>query len=113
MLTFDELRIPVGDRVRLETLAPKRRLDVAYVGCLSEQGILVSLPILRKRPLLLAEGSTVNLRLVALNRACAFTTRVIKSLHAPLPLLLPSHTAIVPPLSPSPITTLAAAGPNV
>ncbi len=87
-LRFDELRIPVGERVRLETLAPKRRLDVTYVGSLAEQGILVSLPIVRKRPLLLVEGSNVNLRLVALNRACAFTTRVIKSLHAPLPLLM-------------------------
>lgn len=86
-LQFEDLKLPVGERVQLETRSGRGRYNVRFVGFFADRGLLVSLPALKGAPKLLAEGTPVTLRFMALNRACAFASRVQKAQLAPLPLL--------------------------
>lgn len=86
-LRFEELKLPVGERVQLETRSGPGRYNVRFVGCFADRGLLLSLPTVRGAPRLPAEGTPVTLRFMALNRACAFASRVQKAQLAPLPLL--------------------------
>ncbi|WP_207061977.1 flagellar brake protein [Motiliproteus sp. SC1-56] len=94
-LRFDELRVPVGERVQLETRSPRGRFSVRYVGHVQDKGLLVSLPMSKRAPKLLSEGTPVTLRLMAQNRACAFSSRVQKAQLAPVPLLFLDYPAEV------------------
>ncbi len=86
-LPFEELRLAVGERVRLEIRAPKARFTVSYIGHVSGRTLLLSMPQKSPRPPALAEGSAVTVRLIASNRACAFTSRIQKLQLKPVPTL--------------------------
>jgi c-di-GMP-binding flagellar brake protein YcgR len=84
-MTFEDLKLRVGEGFRLETQASQARYRVNYIGHSLEQSILVSVPLVKGQPQFLPEGTAVTLRFMALNRACAFTSRVLKVTKAPFP----------------------------
>ena len=86
-LGFEELRLAVGERVRLEVVAPRGRYSVRYLGAHPERCLMVTMPLVNGNLKTLKEGSQITLRLIALNRACAFTARVLKAQSAPVPML--------------------------
>lgn len=84
---FDDLKLAVGERIRLETASPRGRFSVRYLGAYSERCLMVTLPILNGVEKPIKEGAPITLRLIALNRACAFKTRMLKAQSVPVPLL--------------------------
>ncbi len=87
-LPFDELKLAVGERVRLETVSQRGRYSVRYLGAYPGRCLMVSVPVIHGNSVTLKEGASVRLRLIALNRACAFSSRVIKVQSTPVPMLL-------------------------
>ena len=87
-LPFDELKLAVGERVRLETVSQRGRYTVRYLGAYPDRCLMVSVPVIHGTPINIKEGASVRLRLIALNRACAFTSRVIKVQSSPVPMLM-------------------------
>ncbi|MEH6824452.1 MAG: flagellar brake protein [Motiliproteus sp.] len=86
-LRFDDLRLAVGERIRLETASPRGRFSVRYLGAYSEHCLMVTLPILNGAEKPIKEGTSITLRLIALNRACAFKTKLLKVQRVPVPML--------------------------
>ncbi len=86
-LPFEELRFPVGERVRLEVRSPKARFSVFYIGHVQNQTLIFSMPVKNAKPQLIPEGAPITLRFIASNRACAFTSRVQKNIAQPFPML--------------------------
>ncbi|MFT5722863.1 MAG: hypothetical protein ACI9W6_003202 [Motiliproteus sp.] len=86
-LRFDDLRLAVGERIRLETTLPRGRFSVCYLGAYAERCLMVTMPLARGADKQLKEGATMTLRLIALNRACAFKTRLIRTQTLPVPML--------------------------
>lgn len=84
---FDDLRLAVGERIRLETSAPRGRFSVCYLGAYSERCLMVTMPVLRGAEKQIKEGAAITLRLIALNRACAFKTKLIRAQTLPVPML--------------------------
>jgi len=94
-LRFDELKLSVGERVRLETVSPRGRFSVRYLGAYSDRCLMVSVPVVNGTDKPLKEGVPVTLRLIALNRACAFKARVLRSQSTPVPMLFLDYPAAV------------------
>ncbi|OMH25919.1 flagellar brake protein [Motiliproteus sp. MSK22-1] len=94
-LRFDELRFPVGERVKLEVRSPKARYTVFYVGHFRERSLLLSVPQKNGSAQLLPEGTLVTVRMIASNRACAFSSRVQKSQMTPFPMLYIDYPGLV------------------
>ena len=86
-LQFDELRFPVGETVRLELRSPKARYSVFYIGHLRGRSLLLSMPHKKGKTLSLPDGASVTVRLIASNRACAFSSRIQRSQMTPFPML--------------------------
>ncbi len=87
-MAFDDLRLAVGERIRLETVKPRGRYSIRYLGAHSQRCLIVSMPVVYGSPKPIKEGVEVRLRLIARNKACAFTTRVLSVQSSPVPLLL-------------------------
>ncbi len=94
-LQFDELRFPVGERMKLEVRSPGARYSVVYAGHFQGRSLLLSVPQRNGKPQLIPEGAPVTVRLIAANRACAFSTRVQKSQLSPFPMLCLEYPAAV------------------
>ena len=90
-LPFDELKLAVGERVRLERVSQQGRYTARYLGAYPGRCLMVSAPINNGVAVSLKQGATVRLRLIALNRACAFSCRVLKVIATPAPMLLLEH----------------------
>ena len=90
-LPFDELKLAVGDRVRLETSTPRGRFSVRYLGAYPERCLMVTMPVVNGIDKPIKEGMQVTLRLIALNRACAFKVRMVKAQATPVPMLFLSY----------------------
>jgi c-di-GMP-binding flagellar brake protein YcgR len=86
-MAFDDLRLAVGERIRLETVKPRGRYSIRYLGAHSKRCLMVSMPVVNGTPKSIKEGAKIRLRLIALNKACAFTTRVLSAQLLPVPLL--------------------------
>ncbi|MFT6916137.1 MAG: hypothetical protein ACJAWL_002454 [Motiliproteus sp.] len=86
-LRFDDLRLAVGERIRLETTLPRGRFSVCYLGAYSERCLMVTMPVVKGADKQIKEGAAITLRLIALNRACAFKTRLIRAQTLPVPML--------------------------
>ncbi|MEH6471284.1 MAG: flagellar brake protein [Halopseudomonas sp.] len=86
-LQFDDLKLIVGERVRLETVSPRGRFSVRYLGAHVGRCLMVTMPLVNGVVKPVKEGTSMTLRLIALNRACAFKTRMIKAQTSPVPML--------------------------
>lgn len=94
-MSFDALRLPVGEVVKLETNTPSMRFKAIYTGSQANQVLILSLSSKAQYVKKLAAGTQVTLRFVAANMACALTTRVIKTPAVGLPLLFLEYPKIV------------------
>lgn len=94
-LRFDELKLAVGERIRLETATPRGRFSVCYLGAYSERCLMVTVPVVNGTDKPIKEGTPVTLRLIALNRACAFKTRVLRTQTSPVPMVFLDYPAVV------------------
>lgn len=90
-LPFDELKLAVGERVKLESVSQRGRYTARYLGSYPERCLMISAPVNNGVAVSLKQGSTVRLRLIALNRACAFSCRVLKVTTSPVPMLFLEH----------------------
>ncbi|MEH6652299.1 MAG: flagellar brake protein [Motiliproteus sp.] len=90
-LLFDDLKLAVGERVKLESVSQRGRYTVRYLGAYPGRCLMVSAPVHNGVMVSLKEGSAVRLRLIALNRACAFSCRVLKVISSPVSMLLLEH----------------------
>ncbi|MCW8886617.1 MAG: flagellar brake protein [Motiliproteus sp.] len=94
-LQFEELRFPVGERLRLEVRSPKARYSVFYVGHVQNQTLILSMPVKNGKVQPIPDGSPVTIRFIASNRACAFTARVQRHQLKPFPMLCISYPSSV------------------
>lgn len=75
------LRPQPGEAVRLEVRMPRARYSVRLIG-VSEEALWVSAP---KSPrVVLTEGALLTARMIAGNRICAFSTRLLKAQTHPV-----------------------------
>ena len=84
---FAQLRLMVGEPIKLETRNPRGRYGVRFLGAYPQQGLLLSAPVLNESVKSLKVGTKLRLRFVAQQRACAFSSRVLKLEHTPAPML--------------------------
>lgn len=94
-MTFEALRFPVGEVVKIETNTPRMRLKAVYAGSHANQAIMLSLPAQSQYAKKLAAGTGITLRFIAANMACALTTRVVKGPVPGLSLLFLEYPKIV------------------
>lgn len=85
---FEELRLPVGETVRVELNSPRMRFKAHYAGAHLDQIMMLSLSSKSPAHKSLPAGTAVTLRFIAANKACAIRTRIVKSQIPSLPLLL-------------------------
>ncbi|WP_421864895.1 flagellar brake protein [Motiliproteus sp.] len=90
-LRFDELQLRVGDRIRIDSPNPRGRFTVRYLGAYPDQFLLVSMPVQHDVVKPLRSGTRVQLRFVALDRACVVNARVLKAVDEPQPMLWLSY----------------------
>lgn len=86
-MQFDELRLAIGEAIRVEVRAPKLRVVASYAGRHFNESILLSLGGSALKLRNLPAGTQVTLRFIAANMACAFTTRIQKVQVSPMPIL--------------------------
>lgn len=81
-LSFEQLGIPIGTVMTLETQAPARKLHVHLMGYEPGRSILISSPLRDGKEVLIERNSVVVLRLLEGKQVCAFESKVIyRSMH--------------------------------
>jgi len=78
-----DLKPAPGERLSIETRAPKARYSASLIGVLDGQSVLITPPKAGQRTALLNEGSQLTVRLMAGNRICAFNSKLVKVQHSP------------------------------
>lgn len=75
--SFKELKLNVGDPIRLESVSAKTRYPVKLIGYLDGQSIIVTVPRINGKEFLIKEGTSLRVRMIADNYACGFQTKVL------------------------------------
>jgi len=78
-----ELHPRPGERLRVECAAPKCRFAAELVGYRVGASVLISAPRAGSRVRRIAEGTPLTVRLMAGNRVCAFTSRLLAIADSP------------------------------
>lgn len=78
-----ELQPRPGERLRVESASPRCRFAAELVGYRVGASVLISAPRAGSRVRRIAEGTPLTVRLVAGNRICAFTSRLLATADTP------------------------------
>lgn len=80
-----DLRLQIGEPVRVEIKAPRGRYTAKLLGYAPNGGIIISSPGLNNSSVssLVNEGNLASLRLMAGNRICSFTSKILKISEQP------------------------------
>lgn len=78
-----ELRPRPGERLRVESRSPRCRFAAELVGYRVGASVLISAPRSGSRVGRIAEGTPLTVRLMAGNRVCAFTSRLLSIADSP------------------------------
>ncbi len=78
--TLAELNPRIGERVQIETRAPRRRYSVQLLGYRENGSMMVSAP---RKSVAINEGAKVTARLMSGNYICAFSVRILKIQSSP------------------------------
>lgn len=82
--TLADLRVQIGDPVRVEIRSPRAKFTARLVGYMDNGGIMISAPSATSGvPRLINEGNLVSLRLITGNRICNMTCKIIKQYDQP------------------------------
>ncbi len=74
--SFEQLGVPVGAQMTLETLSPPRRLAVKVIGYAPGKSIMISPPMRDNKEILLEVGEVLAVRLLMRKSICAFESRI-------------------------------------
>lgn len=82
--TLTDLRLQIGDPVRVEIRSPRAKFTARLVGYMENGGIMISAPSSTSGvPTLINEGNMASLRLISGNRICHFTSKILKQYDQP------------------------------
>lgn len=83
--TLSDLRLQIGEPVRIEVKAPRGRYNAKLLGYAENAGVFISAPVsgASGTPAFITEGSMVTLRMITGNRICSFQSKILKEHDAP------------------------------
>jgi len=82
-VSMDDVGIPFGKNLHLEVASTKERYTVRVVGCLPNNTLIVSAPMIDGKSVLLRDTTIINARFMMGTRVCAFVSKVIKMCRDP------------------------------
>lgn len=80
-----DLRLQIGEAVRVEIKAPRGRYTAKLLGYAANGGLIISSPGRNSQSVspLVNEGNLASIRLMAGNRICSFTSKILKIADQP------------------------------
>ena len=82
-LNMDEVGVPFGSSLQMELITTKERYTVKIVGCMPNQTLIVSAPMVDGKTIWLRETSIIKVRFMVGTKVCAFTSKVEKVCREP------------------------------
>jgi c-di-GMP-binding flagellar brake protein YcgR len=88
-LSLDQTKVRIGDSMQLQvqTGTEKSRYLVTLIGYVAGQSVIVSMPLINRRPMPIREGQNLNARFFSGRNAYAFSAVVRKTAGTPYPYL--------------------------
>ena len=80
---LSELRMQIGEPVRVEIKAPRARFTAKLLGYAVNGGLIISAPATTSNVPLINEGNIAHLRMIGGNRICSFNCKILKQYELP------------------------------
>ncbi len=80
--SFADLGLEIGEQITIETISPKRKLNIKLMGFVPGKSIVITAPTRDGKEVLLEKDEQVAVRAMTKNQAFAFESRVIyRAIH--------------------------------